>query len=44
MKLFAGFGRRHVLIALGFSFVVELAHLSYAWLGKEELRAGIVAI
>jgi len=44
MKLFAGFGRRHVLIALGFSFVVELAHLSYAWLGKEELRAGIIAI
>ena len=44
MKLFAGFGRRHVLIALGFSFVVELAHLSYAWLGKEELRLGIVAI
>jgi len=44
VKLFAGFGRRHVLIALGFSFVVELAHLSYAWLGKEELRAGIIAI
>src|SRR6266852_2745897 len=44
MKLFAGFGRRHVLIALGFSLVVELAHLSYAWLGKEELRAGIIAI
>src|SRR5437870_3260211 len=44
MKLFAGFGRRHVLIALGFSFVLELAHLSYAWLGKEELRLGVVAI
>ena len=44
MKLFAGFGRRHVLIALAFSLMVELAHLSYAWLGKEELRAGIIAI
>jgi sensor histidine kinase YesM len=33
MKLFAGFGRRHVLIALGFSLVVELAHLGTAWLG-----------
>jgi len=44
MKLFVGFGRRHVLIALAFSLMVEFAHLSYALLGKEELRAGMIAV
>ena len=43
MKLFSGFGWRHVWIALGFSLAVELAHLTYAFIGKEELRAGVVA-
>jgi sensor histidine kinase YesM len=33
MRLFSGFGRRHLLIALGFSLVVEFAHLASAWLG-----------
>src|SRR5438874_2419202 len=42
MKLFSGFGWRHVWIALGFSLVVELAHLTYAFIGKEELRAASV--
>jgi hypothetical protein len=39
MKLFAGFGRRHVWIAVGFCLVVELAHLTYAYIGKEEMSA-----
>ncbi len=43
MKLLQGFGRRHVWIALGFSLIVELAHLTYAFIGKEELRVGVVA-
>jgi hypothetical protein len=43
MKLFCGFGWRHVWIALAFSVCVELAHLTYAFIGKEELRAGVVA-
>jgi len=43
MRLVAGFGWRHVCIALGFSVAVELAHLTYAFIGKEELRAGVVA-
>src|SRR5690242_18562883 len=43
MRLLHGFGRRHIWIALGFSVMVELAHLSYAFIGKEELRVGVVA-
>jgi hypothetical protein len=43
MKLFCGFGWRHVWIAAGFSLVVELSHLTYAFIGKEELHAGVVA-
>ena len=38
MKLFAGFGKRHVYLALGFCLVVQLAHSTYALLGKEELH------
>ena len=43
MKLFAGFGWRHVWIALGFCVVVELAHLTNAVIAKEELHAWAVA-
>jgi Histidine kinase len=43
MKLLCGFGWRHVSIALGFSLVVELSHLTYAFIGKEELRTAVVA-
>ncbi|HET7364834.1 MAG TPA: histidine kinase [Burkholderiales bacterium] len=43
MKLFHGFGWRHVWIAAGFSLVVELAHLTYAFIGKEEVRPAVVA-
>src|SRR3954463_3479672 len=44
MKVFAGFGRRHFLIALGFCLVVELGHLSYEWLSAEDLRPDVVAL
>jgi hypothetical protein len=37
MRLFAGFGRRHVLIALGFCIVVQLAHTGYMLMAKDEL-------
>jgi len=40
MKLFAGFGNRHVYLALGFCIVVQVAHSTYALLGKEDLRPG----
>lgn len=43
MKLLAGFGWRHVWIALVFCLVVELAHLTNALIAKEELRAWAVA-
>lgn len=44
MKLFQGFGKPHLLIALGFSLVVQLAHLTYVLMGREELRLGMVAL
>jgi hypothetical protein len=37
--VFSGFGRRHVYLALGFCLVVQLAHSTYAFLGKEQLQA-----
>ncbi|HZD19082.1 MAG TPA: hypothetical protein VE325_00280, partial [Burkholderiales bacterium] len=39
MRLLAGFGKRHVYLAIGFGLVVQLAHSTYALLGQEELRA-----
>lgn len=39
MRLLAGFGKRHVYLALGFGIVVQLAHSTYALLGQEELHA-----
>ncbi len=39
MRLLAGFGKRHVYLALGFGLVVQLAHSTYALLGKEDLHA-----
>lgn len=44
MKLLHGFGKSQLLIALGFSLVVQLAHLTYVWIGKEELRPGMVLL
>jgi hypothetical protein len=44
MKLFHGFGRIHLLIALGFSLVVQLSHLAYVAMGREELRIGLVGL
>jgi len=44
VKVFAGFGKRHFLIALGFCLVVELGHLSYEWLSAEDLRPDVVAL
>jgi hypothetical protein len=43
MKLFAGFGRRHLLLALGFCVVVQLTHSTYVLVGKEEFEAIPVA-
>jgi hypothetical protein len=40
MNPFRGFGKRHLLIALGFSLVVQLAHVTYALIGKDELKFG----
>jgi hypothetical protein len=39
MRLLAGFGKRHVCLALGFGLAVQLAHSTYALLGQEELQA-----
>ena len=44
MKLLAGFGWRHVLFALGFSLVVECAHLGSAWLGGPGPHASTVGM
>ena len=44
MNIFSGFGKRHILIALGFCLVVEIGHLTYEWLGAEDLQPGIVAL
>jgi len=38
MNLFAGFGRRHLLIAAAFCVVLQLTQSVYALLGKEEFR------
>ncbi|HYL89142.1 MAG TPA: histidine kinase [Burkholderiales bacterium] len=38
MRLFAGFGKRHVYLALGFCLVVEISHTIYAFLGQEDVR------
>jgi len=44
MNIFAGFGKRHILIALGFCVVVEAGHLTYEFLGDEKLRPAVVAL
>jgi hypothetical protein len=44
VKLLCGFGWRHVWIALGFSLVVELAHVTYAFIGKEDLHVAVVGV
>jgi len=44
MKLFAGFGRRHVYLALGFSIVTQIAHSTYALIGKEAIHWGPLAV
>lgn len=43
MKLLAGFGRRHLIIALVFCVVVQLTHSTYVLVGKEEFEAVPVA-
>ena len=43
MSLFAGFGRRHVYLALAFCLVVEISHTIYTLLGKEEVRLASMA-
>ena len=40
MSPFSGFGRRHILLALGFCIVVQVAHSTYALVGGEALRPG----
>lgn len=44
MKLFAGFGRRHVLLALAFCIPVQLAHLVYALLEHKDIQLWMLAI
>jgi len=44
MRLLAGFGKRHILIALAFCVVVELGHLTYEWLSAEDLHPGVVGL
>ena len=43
MKIFAGFGKRHILLALGFCIVVQVAHSTYALVGGESVRPGQMA-
>ena len=38
MKLFAGFGRRHLIIAAAFVVVIQLTHSTYVLLGKDEFE------
>jgi hypothetical protein len=38
MNLFAGFGKRHIYLALGFCLVVQIAHTTYALIGHEEVK------
>ncbi|HEY3075798.1 MAG TPA: hypothetical protein VGJ74_11550 [Burkholderiales bacterium] len=38
MKLLCGFGRRQLYLALGFTLVVQIAHATYAIIGKEEFH------
>jgi hypothetical protein len=44
MTVFAGFGKRHVYLAFGFVVATQLAHSTYALVGKEELRWGPLAV
>lgn len=44
MKLLAGFGRRHVLIALVFTVVVQLTQSTYALVGKEVFEPVPIAL
>jgi hypothetical protein len=44
MRLFAGFGKRHIYLAFGFVVATQIAHSTYALVGKEELRLGPLAV
>ena len=44
MKLFIGFGRPHVILALTFCLVVELAHTTYALLGDGKVSMARVLV
>ena len=44
MSLVRGFGRRHVYLALGFTLVTQLAHATYALLGKEHIDWGPLGV
>jgi hypothetical protein len=39
MNIFAGFGKRHVLIAAAFTVVIQLTHSVYVLVGKEHFEA-----
>jgi hypothetical protein len=44
MSLVRGFGRRHVYLALCFTLATQLAHTTYALLGKEDVQWGPLAV
>jgi Histidine kinase len=43
MRLFAGFGRQHVLLALGFCIPVQLAHVFYMLIDHKPIPAWLLA-
>ncbi len=40
MRIFAGFGRRHVSIALAFALVIQLTHAGYTAVGMDHFELG----
>ena len=44
MSLFAGFGKRQVLLALGFCIPIQFAHLMYALLEQKEMQPWLLEV
>ena len=44
MKIFSGFGKHHVLIALVFCVPVQFAHLIYALLEQKEMQLSLIGV
>ena len=44
MNLFAGFGKRQVLLALGFCIPIQAAHLMYALLEQKQMQLWLIGV